>query len=1228
MNPRVDETNVYDAADNRRRTTITYTDYSLPDVVTEYEANASTVYRKTDTDYVTSSTYINNRVIGLPAKIEIKDANNNVKAKTEFTYDSSGEYFTNVTGKDNHDDTNYGSGFVAGRGNLCIVKRYEIGGSGYIETGTGYNSLGQVVFTRDGADHQTNITYADSFSDGVNTRNTHAYPTAVKDADENHYLNQYNYDFGAITRTEDPLGAVVTHTYDSVGRPDATTNLASSTDTTKQARTRFEYGPNYVLKYVRGFNGSNETYTNTQFDGAGRVRAVASDFPGSTGGYKAAYTYFDIMGRAIEQTNPTEVNSSWVPAGDDSAGFASMIQTLDWKGRSLVTTNQDDNYKTASYTGCGCAGGEVVTLTDELGRKQKLYSDVFGRPTKDEVYSSSTNVNSTTTTTYNVLDQPTQVREYAGTDSSSTYQDTTMQYDGYGRLWKTHRPEFAANTYTTITYNADDTRATVTDPRSSVATFTYNDRHLVTGISYSAPTGIPTVPTSSFTYDAAGNRLTMDWGTSSVDYTYDTASRLTSETQSLTGVTGEFTLNYTYHPAGPLASVEDPFDRTVSYTYDKAGQLTSIAATGYPNVSSFITSVQYRAWGTAKNIDYGNGVTQSAGFNERMQPTSHLLEDLRLFDNSTYSISSTYDYYGDGRLFHAFYNSSGGSFPKFDRKYQYDFAGRISETYTGREAHDQSPLTPRDNPYRQTFQYDAFGHLSQRSGMLWRQAIPTETATYTNNQRSDWSYDAAGNLVYAEDSAFAPDAAGQNSYSTLSQTDSLGGGDYRFLDANITHGMDGDGLIRHRIEYRYVEESIGEELDFTEETTENFYLWSTAMGAMVAELDAEGDLKTAFVYAARRLARLEVTPSSTSVNFEFADTQTGTTFQATHTGVGGVERELDSIGAQVPKIDPFISSNRLYSDLKPKGQLFIGGSDPYRFDGTCQLDGMPTSCDLVHRLMENGSLALKIGTGPTAVVVPIDTWGISSQRVYRARWWKPDSGRKKPEEKGTAWGDAGIWNEVVVIFETEMFGSRLNPFSQLKSKAQKKRKIEPAVIKKAIADCISEMWPDLALVDFTATQKPTGRENTDTFNGVTEVKDVHDGRTAKIVSDPTPPPEAQAAMDKRRLGGATPIANPWNPYWGYVRWGREGYGSAASEYVYSELYGANPYLQTQIHELGVSLSRIVQKFYPQNWRQLGRNYLDPADTDNGPQFEDCVGKKVYQQMGLKPREMNVKRQGN
>src|SRR4029079_15272858 len=60
VNPRVTETNVYDAADNRRRTVIdygAYAQYGLPYIVREYAARGGTEIRQTVTNYNLSQAY-------------------------------------------------------------------------------------------------------------------------------------------------------------------------------------------------------------------------------------------------------------------------------------------------------------------------------------------------------------------------------------------------------------------------------------------------------------------------------------------------------------------------------------------------------------------------------------------------------------------------------------------------------------------------------------------------------------------------------------------------------------------------------------------------------------------------------------------------------------------------------------------------------------------------------------------------------------------------------------------------------------------------------------------------------------------------------------------------------------------------------------------------------------------------------------------------------------------
>lgn len=87
----------------------------------------------------------------------------------------------------------------------------------------------------------------------------------------------------------------------------------------------------------------------------------------------------------------------------------------------LVTTIRGE-YATA-YNVAG-------TLTE--GRKtQKVYEDILGRTKKVEQWDldgSGANPYSTVVNTFNGRDQVTLSRQYAGSDSSGTYQDTTMSY--------------------------------------------------------------------------------------------------------------------------------------------------------------------------------------------------------------------------------------------------------------------------------------------------------------------------------------------------------------------------------------------------------------------------------------------------------------------------------------------------------------------------------------------------------------------------------------------------------------------------------------------------------------------------------------------------------------------------------------------------------------------------------------------------------------------------------
>ena len=178
-------------------------------------------------------------------------------------------------------------------------------------------------------------------------RNTFAYPTSLTDAEGFSSSVQYNFDFGAMTRTQSPTpagqsqGAIQTMTYNSLGQ------LERVTTTNNGAYKRFWYGADYTASYATVNNVTDEAYSIAVTDGLGRVFGAASNHPGSAGGYQPRAHHLRSMGRAWKVSNPTEVNSSGRRVATMRPVFYYTQQTYDWKGRPLVTTNPDGTTKEA-----------------------------------------------------------------------------------------------------------------------------------------------------------------------------------------------------------------------------------------------------------------------------------------------------------------------------------------------------------------------------------------------------------------------------------------------------------------------------------------------------------------------------------------------------------------------------------------------------------------------------------------------------------------------------------------------------------------------------------------------------------------------------------------------------------------------------------------------------------------------------------------------------------------
>jgi len=327
------------------------------------------------------------------------------------------------------------------------------------------------------------------------------------------------------------------------------------------------------------------------------------------------------------------------------------------------------------------------------------------------------------------------------------------------------------------------------------------------------------MPTSNVTfgYDAAGNRISMTDGLGSASYIYNSLSQMTSETRTFANL-GTYTLGYDYNLAGELKTFTSPFNETLTYGFDSVGRVQNINASGY-YPSQFLSSAHYRAWGTLKSATYGNGVTESAVYNSRLQMTSRQIQDI----NNAVGASSTYQYYDDGGL-----RFSHSIDDRFDRAFSYDNAGRAAESYSGSEARDYINGTNSGAPtgaYRQSYQYDVFNQVTQQTNRIWSQTQTTSN-TFVNNRLQGWSYDAAGGLTNDGSINYARDAAGELVQSGTSASHDV-------------NKYDGDGrLTRTSIQYQY-----------GSETFIHYYLNSSVLGLAVSKLDSNGQRQESYVYA-------------------------------------------------------------------------------------------------------------------------------------------------------------------------------------------------------------------------------------------------------------------------------------------------------------------------------------------------------------------------------------------
>ena len=538
----------------------------------------------------------------------VVSATNGAGTTTQFTYDTDGnctsktltytseEGVKSVTEQYFYDDA----------GNLIKI----IDSEGNV-TATEYNSMGKVSSATDEKGRKTaydyddfgnlvKITYPDNTTEAF-TYDREGNNLSATDRMGRTVTMKYDKVGNLISKTY-PNGASVTYTYD------ANYNLVSETSASGGV-TYYEYdkiGRNTAIIDAIGnrttffYNAKSQlesmtdpmgrTYTYSYDDNGNRIKTT---YPDGT----SVSSVYDARGRVTRQSDQHGYNTYYVYDGADrlirvtNAQGISTSYTYDEVGNMTSVTDGNGNVTAYAYDDFG----RVVKTTNALGNSAFTTYDKSGN-----VLTSTDYAGSLTSYTYDSLDRVSSKTTPDGTVSFayttdgkiSTVTDnsgvTSFTYDNMDGLTRVDYPD---GNYVSYSYDNACRLTKVTTPFGSTS-YEYDLLDRLTRVV--DRNGYATV----YEYDANGNRTVVHYANGfTTTYEYDLLNRLVCEktVDNRDNVVVQYI--YTLGAAGERKSVTE-LNRSVEYTYDSLYRLTSETITegekttvytyAYDNVSNRI----------------------------------------------------------------------------------------------------------------------------------------------------------------------------------------------------------------------------------------------------------------------------------------------------------------------------------------------------------------------------------------------------------------------------------------------------------------------------------------------------------------------------------------------------------------------------------------------------------------------------------------------------------------